>query len=308
MDDDEYIPARKSQLKFYRDVALYQKISGKGFVLYKRSGLSLQDIRIDQGMHPKELFIKKTDKILGIQEAQKGFNKQLEKHIKTNDYEEIKKTLTSIMNETLTEPRSGSLEGFAITMDILVSDYSKESDVVKNLIDMSSKDYSTVLHSINVMAFTLSYAYYMNYGKSELKNIGLCALLHDVGKTMIDEKILKSQNILTEEEFNIIKSHTVHGFDILIKCRFRNKQIALCALEHHEKMDGSGYPNKKTKISQPAKIIGIIDCYEALTNDDRLYRSSVGAFDALEKIMVKEIKEGKYDKELFAQFVKSLAA
>jgi len=245
---------------------------------------------------------------LGIQEAQKGFNKQLEKHIKKNDYEEIKKTLASIINETLTEPRSGSLEGFAITMDILVSDYSKESEVVKNLIDMSSKDYSTIVHSINVMAFTLGYASYMNYNKFALKDIGLCALLHDVGKTMIDERILKNQNKLTEDEFNIMKTHTIHGFDILSQCNFTSKQIALSALEHHEKKDGSGYPNNKTKISQAAKIIGIIDCYEALTNDDRPYRSSMAAFDALEKVMLKEVNEGKYDKELFTQFVKSLAA
>ena len=84
---------------------------------------------------------------------------------------------------------------------------------------------------------------------------------------MIDQRILKAPRLLTEDEFIVMKRHTVHGFNILNQCKFSEKQIAICALEHHEKIDGSGYPNHKTKISQAAKIIGIIDCYEALTND-----------------------------------------
>lgn len=308
MDDSGYIPARKSQLNFYIDVALYRKAEAKGFVLYKRSGLSLQDVRIGEGRHPKELFIKQSEKIKGIQEAQKGFNKQLEAQAKSNNHEEIKETLVTVIEETLTEPRSGSLEGFSDTMDVLVSDYSKESDVVKNLIDMSYKDHSTILHSINVMAFVLGYASHMNYSMADSKSIGLCALLHDVGKTKINQEILTAPRKLTKEEFDEIKSHTAQGYSILSKCKFNDKQIATCALDHHEKMDGSGYPNNKTRISQAAQIIGIIDCYEALTNDDRPYRNSMAAFDALDKIIGEEVKSGKYNENIYVHFIQSLTA
>ena len=307
MDTSEYIPARKSQLNFFKNVALYQKVEDKGFVLYKRSGLALHDISIDQDWHPKELFIRQSEKIKGIQETQRGFNRQLEAQVKSNNYEKIKETLVTIMEETLTEPRSGSLEGFSDTMEVLVSDYSKESDVIKKLIDMSY-DYSTVLHSINVMAFVLGYAFCMNYSKPDSKTLGLCALLHDVGKTRIDQKILKAPRKLTVEEFEEIKSHTTYGYDILCKCKFNDKQIATCALEHHEKMDGSGYPGKKTRISKAARIIGLIDCYEALTNDDRPYRDSMEGFNALNKIIGEEVKVGKYDKKIYVEFIKSLAA
>ena len=173
---------------------------------------------------------------------------------------------------------------------------------------MSYKDYSTILHSINVMALVLGYASYMDYSRAHSKTLGLCALLHDVGKTKISQEILKAPRRLTDKEFDKIKRHTTQGYNILSKCKFDDKQIAICALEHHEKIDGSGYPNNKIRISQTAQIIGIIDCYEALTNDDRPYRSSMEPFEVLNKIIGEEVKDGKYDKEMYVQFIKSLTA
>ncbi len=124
----EMIMARKSQLNFYRDVELYKKTEGGGFVLYKQSGMTLHDMRIEEGMHPSELYIKYNEKIRGIQEAQKGFNRQLKIDIKSGNTTKVKETLVTVVEETLTEPRSGSLEGVSETVSTLVSDYSKESD------------------------------------------------------------------------------------------------------------------------------------------------------------------------------------
>jgi len=308
MEEDEFIVARKSQLHYYVEVSLYRRAKGKNFVLYKKPGMGLRDIRLDQSMHPQQLFIKRSEKIKGIQEAQKGFNRQLSAQVKSKDHAKIKETLVTVMEETLTEPRSGSLEGFSDTMDVLVSDYSRESDVIKNLIDISYKDYSTILHSINVMAFVLGYASHMGYSRTDSKSLGLSALLHDVGKTQVDPEILTAPRKLTDEEFSEIQSHTTRGYSILRQCKFGDTRIAISALEHHEKEDGSGYPNRKSKISQSAQIIGLIDCYEALTNDDRPYRSSMGVFDALSSIIGKDVRAGEFNKEVYANFIKSLSA
>ena len=81
------------------------------------------------------------------------------------------------MEETLTEPRSGSLEGVSETVEILVSEYTKEPDVIRNLLFVSSKDYTTVLHSINVMALALGYAFYVNSSLAEKRVLGLSAHL-----------------------------------------------------------------------------------------------------------------------------------
>ena len=83
MESSEYIQARKSQLNFYKDIRLYTKVEGKGFVLYKKAGITLNDMRVDQARYPKVLYIKQADKLKGIQEAQKGFNKQLENDVKS---------------------------------------------------------------------------------------------------------------------------------------------------------------------------------------------------------------------------------
>jgi putative nucleotidyltransferase with HDIG domain len=302
----EMIRARKSQLIFYRDVELYKKNIGEGFVLYKPAGMTLQDMRIQEEMHPSVLYIKQKDKTQGIQEAQKGFNKILKADLKSGNSEKVKETVVTIVEETLTEPRAGSLEGVSETVGILVSDYSKNSDVLKHLIDLSRTDYSTVLHSINVMAFALGFAFFLNYSQDEAKLLGLSALLHDVGKTKINTDILTAPRKLTDEEFEEMKSHTTVGYNILRNCRFNDGDISLSALEHHEKLDGSGYPNNKTKINRAAQIIGIIDCYEALTNDDRPYRKSMEAFNTLKQIIGKDVKSGKFSKDLYSKFVRSL--
>jgi len=72
--EQEYIPARKSLLNFYKDVPLYYRTEDNKFVLYKSSGITLFDMRIDEGLYPEKLYINQNDKIKGIQEVQKVFN------------------------------------------------------------------------------------------------------------------------------------------------------------------------------------------------------------------------------------------
>jgi len=302
----EYVSARISQLNFYSDIPLYTKAQNEMYVLYKPHGITLGEMRISEGMHPKELYIKQSDKIAGLQEAQKGFNKQLEQDVRSGNPAKVKETLVAVVQETLAEPRSGSLEGISDTVGVFVSGYSGESGVIRNLIDLSSKDYSSTLHSINVMAMALNFAFHMQSPPEDVKLLGLCGLLHDVGKTKIKGDILTAPRKLTDDEFEEMRKHTIYGYNILNDCKFGNREIADCALDHHEKIDGSGYPNRKTRISRISQIIGMIDCYEALTNDDRPYRSAMEAYEALSVIIMKDVNSGKFDKKLYAQLIKSL--
>ncbi len=301
----DYIKARKSQYYFYKSVPLYTKVEENKYVLYKPSGITLGEMRMSEGLHPEMLYISKGDKIRGIHETQKAFNSKLESDIQSGSPEKIKETLAVIMEETLTEPRSGSLEGVSETMDIL-TEYTAESDVIKNLLAVSTTDYSTILHPINVMTFALGFGVSLNYSQTELKMLGLAALLHDVGKTKVDPEILTAPRKLTREEFEQMQSHSLIGYNILKTCKFKFKEIRISALEHHEKLDKSGYPNGKGNMSDISQIIGIIDCYEALTNDDRPYRSAMAPYDAL-KIIKKDVVEGRFRKEAFEKFTYSLS-
>lgn len=301
----EFFPARRSQLSFYRQVPLYSNTNDGGFVLYKPEGQTLAEMRVSTGRMPPQLFINRGDKLRGIQEVQKIFNRQLEHDIASNNPDKIKDTIVTIMSETLSEPRSGSLEGLVQTVDTLVSGYATESDVIKNLLFVSTKDYTTVLHSINVMALALLYASYAGFSLVRKRVIGLCALLHDVGKTRINTDLLTVPRRLTDEEFVEIKRHPIMGYDILSRCRFGNPEIKRTALQHHEKLDGSGYPRGLKNIPELSQIISFIDCYEALTNNDRPYRSAMDPARAL--FLIKDdVMAGKFSTDVFKTFTKSL--
>jgi len=304
--EDKYIQARKSQLKFYRDVALYTKAGESKFVLYKPPGITLGEMRIQEGLHPDSLFIRPADKLKGLQEAQKAFNNQLEGYVKSGDPEKVKETLVTIVEETLMEPRSGGLEGVSDTVGILISDYSKEADIIRQLIDISLTDYSTVIHSINVMAFALGFALYHHFFRSDTKTLGLAALLHDVGKTKIPIDILTAPRELTDEEFMVMKTHTTIGYQILSQCKFKGEVVSVVARDHHERIDGSGYPNNEKDISPTAQIVGIIDCYEALTNDDRPYRNAMEGFHTFNQVLKEEVIKSKFSSDIYTQFVRSL--
>jgi len=152
----------------------------------------------------------------------------------------------------------------------------------------------------------MGYADYVNLEKHKKRVLGISALLHDVGKTRINTGILKAPRKLTDNEFHEIKKHTTKGYNILSTCRFGNNEIKITALEHHEKLDGSGYPDQKSESSEFAHIVAIIDCYEALTNDERVYRKAADPLSALKTIRTEIVEEGKFSRSIFKNFARSL--
>jgi HD-GYP domain-containing protein (c-di-GMP phosphodiesterase class II) len=218
---------------------------------------------------------------------------------------EVKSTLCDLVSETLTEPRSGTLQALPETVDTLVSGYSKNSEILKTFASISFKDYTTVIHSVNVMALTLGFCFHSKISLPETKRLGLSALMHDVGKTEIPDSILKASRKLTNKEFKVMKRHPKIGESII---KFKNGldgEIAQGALEHHEKLDGSGYPRGINHISFAGQLLGIIDCYEALTNEERPYRRAKSPLDTL-KLIKQDVEAGKFDRKIFEKFCYSL--
>jgi len=283
----------------------YQSVNGD-FVLYKPAGITLEDMRIRERLLPKKLYIQKKNKINAVQEIQKEYNSQLKQSIQQKDQANVRNIVHNVVRVTLEEPVSGSIEGMKETVGILVSEFTKDFNVVKSLLDLAAKDYTTVLHSVNVMALALGYARYVNYDQGQKRILGLAALLHDVGKVRIKTEVLQAPRQLTNDEFREVQQHTIKGYNILDKCKFSNPEIKMTALQHHEKLDGTGYPLQTFKITEFAQIVSIIDCYEALTNDDRLYRKSMTPLNALEIIQSEIVDTGKFSKEIFKNFARLL--
>ena len=304
MQEKNYIAIRNSQINYYKNVGLYY-IEGGSFVLYKPPGKLMADLRMKEGRHPTELYIHQNDRKIAIKELQSGFNHHIASSIKTGDALAVKSTLCSLVEETLAEPRSGTLQALPETVDILVSGYSKNPEIIKTFASMSFKDYSTVIHSVNVMALTLGFCFYSKLSLNETKRLGLSALLHDVGKTEIPDTILKAPRKLTDAEFKTMKRHPKIG-EYIIKIKSGiDGNVARGALEHHEKLDGSGYPAGVRHISFVGQLLGVIDCYEALTNEERPYRRAMSPLDTL-KLIKTDVEAGKFDRKIFEKFCYSL--
>jgi HD-GYP domain-containing protein (c-di-GMP phosphodiesterase class II) len=299
------ILAKKSCLPFYRGIPLYTKTDNNRYVLYKPAGLTLGEMRLDEGLHPAALYLDAEDKISGLQDIQQAFNQELKQQLEVGKTEEIKKVLVNIVEETFDEPRSGSLEGMTNTIETLIGGYADKGNVVLNLSRVFTKDYTTALHSINVTVFTLAFCFHNPQLLDSAQSLGMSALLHDVGKTAVPVEILNAARKLTDEEFEIMKNHPEAGANILQACDFDDENIVLGALEHHEKIDGAGYPRGIKEISFVGRLLSIIDCYEAITSDTRPYRNAAPPLDAL-TLLKREVHNHKYDAKLFEKFAYSL--
>lgn len=304
-DDVEWIEVRTSNLKYYKNIDLYYQNPSGEILLYKQAGLVYDSSYQEKHPYRGKIYITAEDKIKSLKAVQKEFSKYLTKNVENKQTSEVKRELINIVGETLSQPRSGSLKVVPDTVNIIVEGFSDHPDIIKNLALMSHIDYSTAIHSINVMALVVSYCYYTNQPIEKTQNYGLAALLHDVGKAEVSEEILTASRKLTELEFEEMKTHTTKGADIL---RTYGEKLIMAipgAIEHHEKLDGSGYPYGIKDISECGQLLGIIDCYEAITNDERPYRSAMKPIDAL-KLLNKEVKKGHYSKEIFKDFAYSL--
>lgn len=305
MDENKWIPVRRSNLKYYRNIELYYK-NPKGLVrLYKPAGMDFSDASLQKKPYLGTLLIKPEDKLKCLREAQQGFSMELVKSIKSRKTDYVKNELVNIMGETLSEPRSGSLTVVPDTVGAVVEGFSKDPAIIKQLAWISHTDYTTTIHSINVMALTVGYCFYTMRTMEETRRYGLAALLHDVGKTEIPKEILTAPRKLSSQEFELMKSHTSKGYEILGAYTAEVLEASSACIEHHEKLDGSGYPKGITDISECGRILAIIDCYEAITNDDRPYRNAMDPMKALE-VLKEEMDEKKYDKKIFEDFAYSL--
>ena len=304
MAQQNYIRVRNSQIDFYTEVPLFCQTGKDSFGLYKPAGTKLPELRINQQRHPL-LYIHEEDRLVAIRGLQKGFSEEIAKSIDTGNVIKIKAALCDLVEETLAEPRSGTLKALPETIDTLVSGYSKHPEILKSIASISFRDYTTIIHSVNVMALTLGFCFHSDFSLAKTRKLGLAALLHDVGKAEIPMSILKAPRKLSEEEFKTMKSHPIIGNTIIREKNKMGGEVAQGALEHHEKLDGSGYPKGTRNISYVGQLLGIIDCYEALTNEDRPYRRARPPLETL-KFLKDDVVAGKFNREIFKNFCYSL--
>lgn len=149
------------------------------------------------------------------------------------------------------------------------------------LLSMRKYDSSTYTHGLNVALICNVFAKWLHFSFEDTEMATLCGLLHDIGKLMIPEEILKKPSSLSNREFEVIKTHPLLGYNKLRDCQ-ADSRICDAALMHHEKFDGSGYPYglKGDQISSYGAIVSIADIYDAMTSP-RVYRGPLCPFQVV---------------------------
>lgn len=159
------------------------------------------------------------------------------------------------------------------------------------------------LHSKRVMELASSFAIYMSLSYRSIVNLRIGAFFHDIGKTIIPKEILLKPEPLTDEDFEIIKSHAQLGYELFIPYKdCFAEDILDIIVQHHEKMDKTGYPNKLSskQINPLSKIVSLCDSFDAMTNS-RIYKKALST-----EVALSEIKKGlgtQFDNDLGVKFI-----
>lgn len=167
--------------------------------------------------------------------------------------------------------------------------------------NMRDYDDSTFAHGLNVSLIATIIGQWVHLSEEELSILTLGGLLHDIGKLLIPKEIITKPGKLTSEEYTIMKDHSKLGYELLQQCGI-SSHIKNCAYMHHERCDGSGYPNglSVSQIDKFSKIISIADVYDAMTSN-RCYRKGICPFKVIQLFE----QEGllKYDPKYLLPFL-----
>lgn len=187
----------------------------------------------------------------------------------------------------------------------IIEQFTDYSIVLKSILNERSVDEYLVRHSVNVAVLSSMLGKWLNLSEKDLMLLTYAGLLHDIGKAKIDSKILNKPSRLTKQEFEIIKKHSVIGYQIIKTLPYIHQSVGIGVLMHHERIDGSGYPLslKDDQIHIFGKILSIADTFDALTSN-RAYAKKCSPFKALEIMQHEEV--GKYDIRYLNVFVNKM--
>lgn len=174
-----------------------------------------------------------------------------------------------------------------------------------SLARLKTADDYTYMHSVAVCALMVSLARQLGLDEKEVREAGMAGLMHDLGKAVMPMNVLNKPGKLTDDEFRVIKNHPVEGHRLLVEGKSASAIVLDVCLHHHEKVDGSGYPDRLTgdQISLFAKMGAVCDVYDAITSN-RPYKAGWDPAESIRKMT--EWSKDHYDERVFQAFIKSI--
>lgn len=168
---------------------------------------------------------------------------------------------------------------------------------------IKNKDDYTAEHSMRVGVISIALGQELGLMESELEDLGMAGMLHDVGKINIPIEVLNKEGSLNDEEYQLIKTHTEHGRQLLMSKSDAAPVTVDVAYSHHEQMNGKGYPRgiKADKIPYFAKIVGVVDAFDAITSD-RVYSDARSTLEALR--ILYDCRGEQFDEDVVRAFIR----
>lgn len=219
-------------------------------------------------------------------------------------YSEANRIITEMMQD-IRLGKQIETEQAAQVVEQMTDSIFRNKDAMLSLTRLRGKDDYTFQHSVSVCALLVSFGRVRGLGRDTIREIGVGALLHDVGKMKIPTAILNKPGKLTDAEFDLMKSHVDRSRALLEDTRGMTQAGMDVAAQHHERFDGSGYPLglKRDAISLYGQMAAIVDVYDAITTD-RCYHKAMETPIALRKLV--EWSKFHFDEKLVHFFVRSV--
>ncbi len=217
---------------------------------------------------------------------------------------ESKRAVVSMFNEARLGKAVDSVSAQNLVEEISDS-VTRNPGALISLARLKTADDYTYMHSVAVCAMMVALAKQVGLSEEHTRSAGMAGLLHDLGKAAIPLAVLNKPGKLTDDEFEVIKSHPVEGYNMLKEGGNVEDSVLDACLHHHEKIDGSGYPDKLKgdEITLIARMTAICDVYDAITSD-RPYKRGWDPSESLRRMA--EWTKGHFDPRLFQAFVKSI--
>lgn len=231
-----------------------------------------------------------------------GVDLQLDKF--RENYENSAEILEKLIGD-LSGKGQPDVSNLDIVSNSIINEITYNPRVVQFIYQIREHDDYTFEHSLNVAFYSALICKWLNLNEKKTESIIKTGLLHDLGKVNIPIDLLNKKEKLYPKELEQIQKHAVDGYNLIKDIVPLDSDIKLGVLLHHERMDGSGYPNKYSgrQLNMNTKIVSIADTYDALTSD-RTYKTRYTPFMALNVLMTEGLTS--YDINILNTFVSNL--
>lgn len=187
----------------------------------------------------------------------------------------------------------------------LMQSILRNPDAFSWLTHLKKKDGYSYTHAVDSCALAITFGRHLGLPRESLISLGTGALLFDVGKTRLPDGLLNKPGRLSPEEYQVMKKHVAYGVEIVAHISHSGMEMVDMVRAHHERFDGSGYPNgfRGADIPLFGRIAGILDCYDAITSD-RSYQRAISPHQALRVLY--NARDKAFQEELIEQFIQCL--